>query len=671
MKMSPRRSWLLTLALFALPALVHADHDYDDDPPGRVARLSYFSGSVSFRPASVDDWGEASLNYPLSEGDHLWTDDGARSELHVGSTIVRLAPRTAFSFLNLDDDNAQMRISEGGVAVTIDDLDRDEVVEVDSPDAAVSLVDRGFYVVRVSEDGYETTVTVRRGVAEVTAGGASVTVHSGDSLVIQGGDSPRYDVRDAYAANEWEDWCVDRDRRYERSESRRYVSHRVIGYQDLDDHGRWRYDDDYGNVWVPSYVAVDWAPYRYGHWAYVSPWGWTWIDNASWGFAPFHYGRWAHRPWGWCWVPGTVVARPVYAPALVAFVGGNNFAVSVSVGGGVGWFPLGPREVYVPPYRHSNAYIRNVNVTNVNVTNINVTNVNVTNVNYMNRHVGGAVTVVDRDTFVSARPVNRAVLRVSEDNLRRASVQTGVVAVKPRRESVLGPTVNTAVVRKPTVSVQERAVVTRVKPPVEPRRRTAETIEGVRVARVKPQLVKPAVEEGRNVRLRPAREGLPEARKVQVDERPRPVVQETKPKPGRPETKPTERPNVDERVNHGRPHQFEDSSDRRPKPDVSERPTAKPTERPNVDERVNHGRPHQFEDPSDRRPKPDVSERPTPKPTERPNMEERGNGREKPEPTRNERPTPQPTREPEKDDSGSDKGKDKPKATATPKHDRR
>ena len=149
----------------------------------------------------------------------------------------------------------------------------------------------------------------------------------------------------------------------ERAESRRYVSSGVIGYQDLDDHGRWRDDPEYGHVWVPTYVAASWAPYRYGRCAYVQPWGWTWIDDAPWGFAPFHYGRWAHRPWGRCWVPGSVVRRPVYAPALVAFIGGEDFSVTLVSGGGVGWFPLGPREVYVPPYAASPAYIRNVNVT--------------------------------------------------------------------------------------------------------------------------------------------------------------------------------------------------------------------------------------------------------------------------------------------------------------------
>ena len=92
-----------------------------------------------------------------------------------------------------------------------------------------------------------------------------------------------------------------------------------------------------------------WAPYRYGHWAWVNPWGWTWVDDAPWGYAPFHYGRWVFVGGAWGWVPGPVVGRkwrPVYSPALVAWAGGPSFGVSIGIGAGpaVGWFALGPRR---------------------------------------------------------------------------------------------------------------------------------------------------------------------------------------------------------------------------------------------------------------------------------------------------------------------------------------
>ena len=70
----------------------------DEDPPTWVARLNYIQGSVSFRPGEMEDWTQATLNYPFRSGDHLWVDEGARAELHVGSTALRLNQSTALAF---------------------------------------------------------------------------------------------------------------------------------------------------------------------------------------------------------------------------------------------------------------------------------------------------------------------------------------------------------------------------------------------------------------------------------------------------------------------------------------------------------------------------------------------------------------------------------------------
>ena len=287
--------------------------------------------------------------------------------------------------------------------------------------------------------------------------------------MVVGGDSPTYDVRDAIRSDDWEDWCASRDRRWDDARSSRYVSRDVIGYEDLDDNGEWRTTPDYGPVWVPRTVATGWAPYRYGHWAWVEPWGWTWIDDAPWGFAPFHYGRWVYVGDGWAWVPGRVVARPVYAPALVVFVGGRNWSVAIGAGGGggVAWFPLAPEEPYYPAYHVSNTYVRNVNVTNVNVTNINVTNVNVTNINYRNRRAPDAVTVVSHDAFVQSRPVNRSVIVVARDRLDQARVVGFAARVTPTQQSVLAqPTVVEA--RRPPERVTTREVIVRRQPAAAP-----------------------------------------------------------------------------------------------------------------------------------------------------------------------------------------------------------
>ena len=574
---------LAVLPAFQGPDRPNADRP-DRDPPSRVGRLSFLTGSVSFRPGDVDDWVAATVNYPLHDGDHLWTDSDARAEITVGSTAFRLGPQSAFGFLALDDRTVQVRLAQGSLNVRVHDLDDDESLEIDTPSGAVSLLRSGVYRVDVDTTGDTTSVTVRQGEAEVTAAGSAFPVRNKQTAVIAGRDSPSYDVQDAIRSDAFEDWCESRDRRGDDSRSAHYVSRGVIGYEDLDDNGDWQETPDYGAVWVPRRVATGWAPYRYGHWAWVEPWGWTWIDDAPWGFAPFHYGRWVYVGGGWAWVPGRVVARPVYAPALVVFVGGRNWSLAIAGGSGVAWFPLAPEEPYVPAYRVSNTYIRNVNVTNVTVTNINVTNVNVTNINYRNRHERDGVTVVSHETFVDSRPVNQGVIVVPRDRLDRASVVGAAAHVAPGRRSVLGEPALVET-RRPPMYVMTRQVVVQRQPPAppvpfaareqalraRPGRPLDDTTLGTLRARTPAARAKPLILVRPAAPLRPARDGLPPPRSVP------PSVAEPQPTrrapPAHDAAPPAPAP-VDRPVRPAR--------EERPQPTQRPRPTQRPqpTERP-------------------------------------------------------------------------------------------
>jgi len=186
------------------------------------------------------------------------------------------------------------------------------------------------------------------------------------------------------------------------------------------------------------------------------------VDDAPWGFAPFHYGRWANVSGAWFWVPGAMVARPVYAPALVAFVGGPRAGMAIAIGGGSGvaWFPLGPHEVYRPAYRSSEFYVRQVNVTHVNVTNINVTNVR-----YVNQNTG-SVTMVSREVFVGARPVRTAHVAVGADVIAQGRVFGSTANIAPEHSSVMGRPQGTAA--GPPSRFEGHAVVVRNAPPPPP-----------------------------------------------------------------------------------------------------------------------------------------------------------------------------------------------------------
>jgi hypothetical protein len=442
---------------------------WSQDPPSRVARLNLLNGPVSFQPASVDDWTSATLNYPLTTGDHIFADQGAQAEMHVGGNAIRLSGNTNFGFLNLNDQTAQMRLTQGTLAIRLRSLPDTDAWEVDTPNGAISLLRTGEYRIDTDADRNATMVTVRSGEAEVTANGQSFPVKRGETAFFTGDGAP--DVKSANPADGFDTFCFDRDRREDTLPAPRYVSRDMVGYEDLDANGSWSQVGDYGPVWRPRAVAAGWAPYHNGHWAWVEPWGWTWIDDAPWGFAPFHYGRWAYIGGGWGWCPGPViVARPVYAPALVAFVGGGGWSASLSLGGGggVAWFPLGPREVYVPSYHHSDVYVRQVNV--MNVTNINTVNITTIGVNrvYVNQRVPGAVVAVSRADFSGARPVARVAVRVDVNTMASARVAEMGPGVAPERVSVFGRAGGQVNVARPSEAVFNRPVIARATPPPPP-----------------------------------------------------------------------------------------------------------------------------------------------------------------------------------------------------------
>ncbi len=463
-KSALRRSHVLLLILGGLLIPVTRAQAEEGDPPTRVARISYLHGAVSFQPGGAGDWGSAVVNRPMTVGDRIWTDSDARAELQAGAAAIHLNGRTALSFLNLDDRTTQMRVAEGTVNFRVRELRSDDLYEVDAPNLAFTVTHAGAYRVDVNETGDSTEITVFRGEGEITASGRTYKVREGERAEFTGAENLQYHVGPAPRPDKFDRWAMERDLRGERSVSHRYVSRDVIGYEDLDDYGYWRDAPGYGPVWYPYHVDAGWAPYRYGYWGWVDPWGWTWIDYAPWGFAPFHYGRWAFFGGVWGWVPGPVFVRPVYAPAFVAFFGGPHFGFGFGSGFiGVGWFPLGFGEPFFPWFRASSVFIVNVNITNTVIRNVNIIHTtSVRNVNFVNAHNVRAVTVVPQRAFVNAEAVNRAALRVSPEVLRNAEVTTRA-SFTPTSRSVLGASAG-AHVATPPLAVQNRAVFTRTTP---------------------------------------------------------------------------------------------------------------------------------------------------------------------------------------------------------------
>jgi hypothetical protein len=466
MHKSHSHSRIFTL-LFGMAALVLTGWA-SADPPTRVARLGYISGAVSFSPAGEDDWLRATMNRPLITGDRLWVDAGARAEVQVGSAVIRMSGSTSVMLLNLEDRVAQLQLGQGTLNVRVRRLGPQEVFEIATPNLAYSIRRPGEYRIDVDPAGDTTAVVVRSGQAEVYGDGAAYVVSAGQAYRFAGTGLRDYEYFETPRADEFDRWSSDRDRRG--TVSARYVSRDVIGYEDLDEYGSWRVTEGYGNVWVPNRVAAGWAPYHDGHWAWVDPWGWTWVDDAPWGFAVSHYGRWANISGTWGWVPGPVRSRAVYAPALVAFVGGSNFQIGISIGtvAGIAWFPLGPRDVYRPSYPVSRNYFNNINTSNTTINTTNITNVynnvNVRNITYVNQQVPGAIVAVPSTAFVQSQPVGRAAVRLSREAIAKAPV-TAVAEVAPVQASVRGAA--TAGSRPPAEALK-RPVVAKAPPPPAP-----------------------------------------------------------------------------------------------------------------------------------------------------------------------------------------------------------
>ncbi|MBT9488328.1 MAG: hypothetical protein IV093_12535 [Rubrivivax sp.] len=333
-----------------------------DDTFGRVGRIVSLQGDVSFFDPDRDEWTEALRNRPVTTGDRLVLARGARAELRVGGAVLLLSGATDVEVLRLDDDHLKLELHRGSLALRLPSRDLAEQTELRTRETLLRPQRAGQY--RVDRDDESTFAAVMRGALEASGHGHLLLIDSGERHEIWRDD--RRDTARSRITRMPDDrlaaWAEenfrDEDRR---AEAWRYASPDIPGIEELDGHGRWEQHPDYGAVWSPIRVSAGWTPFRDGRWVWMRPWGWTWVDAQPWGFAPAHYGRWVQWHGRWAWWPGARHARPVFAPAVVAWVGGPNVGVSVNIGIGhappVSWVPLRPYQPYVPivvprPHHH-------------------------------------------------------------------------------------------------------------------------------------------------------------------------------------------------------------------------------------------------------------------------------------------------------------------------------
>lgn len=424
-------SWRTALLAVSVAASAMLSTAALADPPSRVGRVGYIEGDVSFYADRTEGWQKARVNFPVTNENSVWTENQSRAEVRIGGSSVRLGENSILDFLTISDDRTDTFLQRGALIIRTraDNQSRDSF-RVETNDGRFLMEGSGRFRIEAAQDGAESRISVFGGRARYEGGNSvdnRLTIEPGKMLIIRNPSAGRasggsMDFRFEPAnESELDHWANSRDQRWDETHTR-YVREQTIspymtGYEDLDANGDWVEDREYGRIWTPRVVVAGWAPYRYGSWAYVRPWGWTWVDDAAWGFAPFHYGRWVYAGTRWAWWPGAYARRPIYAPALVGWYGGAGR----NLGPSIGWFPLAPREHFIPGYTNNVTYIRNINHITNNITIINPP------ARYANQIPGA--TFVNGQTFLNARPVQNNTIKVSAKE--RAEHPTMVAPATP------------------------------------------------------------------------------------------------------------------------------------------------------------------------------------------------------------------------------------------------
>ncbi|MGZ5042221.1 MAG: DUF6600 domain-containing protein, partial [Usitatibacter sp.] len=398
----------LAFLMFALASF--AGSSIAQEPPTRVGRLAFTQGEVSVYQDPDQGWERGYVNTPITSENSVWTEPASRAELRVGGTALRLDAATQLDVSELGDTGLDATLARGTLNVRVRYKQRDESFAISTPQARFVLEADGRYRIDADPDNDESRLTVFSGAASLETARGSVRIPVGRALVVYGAASEY--VFESAGDTAFDRWALARDGQWRDADSRRYVSTYMTGYEDLDRYGQWSQEPDLGALWFPAQVGADWAPYRNGRWSYVRPWGWTWIDDEPWGYAPSHYGRWVYVRGRWGWAPGGRVERPAWAPALVGWIGGSGWTVGASTSPAIGWYPLAPWERYEPWYRANSSYVSRVN-SSVRDRAPRGWQGHGDDWRRINRD--RATTVVQRDTMIDRRPVQSSRVAVAPD----------------------------------------------------------------------------------------------------------------------------------------------------------------------------------------------------------------------------------------------------------------
>lgn len=336
------------------------------DPPARAGRIAEVTGNAWLFDPEAKAWVRLLRNQTVGQGDQMRTDARSRVTVRVGSSTVWLDEESDMEVLQLDDAATVLHMLAGDMALRVRTAETAQETRIQTREGVISPEMEGLF--RIDQLDRGSRLAVLQGRAQFDSNPDAPVqrawLREGEQAEFWWAESSRIE-RQPLSRDKFSAWFLAQDQAEGAlawGDDAPYVSPEMTGAEDLNQHGNWEVAAEYGNVWIPARVAVGWEPYRDGRWVWTRQWGWSWVDNAPWGFAPFHYGRWIQHRGRWAWAPGRFEPRPAYSPALVAWVGGPQVSIGVTLGGSrrppqSGWVPLAPRQSYVPAYPHSPQYV--------------------------------------------------------------------------------------------------------------------------------------------------------------------------------------------------------------------------------------------------------------------------------------------------------------------------
>ena len=394
---------LTGVVAYATPATAQT---YSNGNPG-VANVSVANGSVVVVRADSGAQVAAVVNAPLVPGDYFATGSGSNAEVQFdGISMLRLSNNTQVRFVNLSPNSREVQLAAG--TVDLAELQgADGRPQIDTPSLAIRPNQTGDYRVTVLSNG-QTLVTVRSGAATISTANGSRTLTPGSTLVAAGSS---IGTQTAIGLDSFDQFNASRDQAAVSAyNSNPDLSPQLAGYSNLANYGQWQNVPGVGSAWAPSNQSqTNFAPYQNGQYVWEPGSGYTWVDNAAYGYATSHYGSWLNNPTygGWLWQPPATQTQSsstslasAWLPAVVSFFlngnsGGSGGGLGSILGGlsgvlgnsgntnvannvananldsaNIGWIPLAPGEQYQPWYGQNYSYPP-TSVTNVtNVTNL-------------------------------------------------------------------------------------------------------------------------------------------------------------------------------------------------------------------------------------------------------------------------------------------------------------